>query len=146
MLLGHQTDYDDTLYAVPFQLEIESVLAKPLEHQCSDATTSPATGTDRLRSPPRAELEALAVPGRTLLIGATVLPVHSLRPDSDDASRKNYRSLASRAAVSTSSMCGTQLFASATSLIRGQILPPSEMKSLLYGSTARSPVLLLSKG
>ncbi len=37
-------------------------------------------------------------------------------------------------------MCGTQLLASATAWMRGQILPPSEMKSL-YGSTTRSPVM-----
>src|SRR5215813_9423635 len=37
-------------------------------------------------------------------------------------------------------MCGTQLLASATALMRGQILPPSEMKSL-YGSTTRRAVI-----
>src|SRR5215467_1279038 len=52
---------------------------------------------------------------------------------------KNTRSLACRAAPRTFSMFGTQLFASATALMRGQILPPSEMKSL-YGSTTRSAV------
>ena len=36
-------------------------------------------------------------------------------------------------------MCGTQLFASATALMRGQILPPSEMESL-YRSITRSAV------
>src|SRR5262249_47458548 len=40
-------------------------------------------------------------------------------------------------------MLGTQLFASATPLIRSQILPPSEIKSL-YGSTSRSAVSSLS--
>src|SRR5215813_2972968 len=53
------------------------------------------------------------------------------------------RSFASRAAFKTCSMCGTQLFASATALIRFQILPPSEMKSL-YGSTTSSAVSCLS--
>src|SRR5262249_19400832 len=36
-----------------------------------------------------------------------------------------------------------QLFASATALMRGQILPPSEMKSL-YGSTTSNAVMPLS--
>src|SRR5664279_6475040 len=40
-------------------------------------------------------------------------------------------------------MLGTQLFATATVLMRSQILPPSEMKSL-YGSMTRSAVLSLS--
>src|SRR5215510_5610832 len=40
-------------------------------------------------------------------------------------------------------MWGTQLLASATALMRGQTLPPSEMKSL-YGSTTSSAVMLLS--
>src|SRR5215468_2941712 len=39
-------------------------------------------------------------------------------------------------------MLGTQLFASATALMLGQILPPSEMKSL-YGSTTKSAVISL---
>ena len=37
---------------------------------------------------------------------------------------------AARAAFRTFSMLETQSFASATALMRGQILPPSEMKSL----------------
>src|SRR5262245_42515730 len=41
-------------------------------------------------------------------------------------------------------MFGTQLLASATALIRGQILPPSEMKSL-YGSITTSVVMPLSE-
>src|SRR5664279_2155938 len=41
-------------------------------------------------------------------------------------------------------MLGTQLFATATVLMRSQILPPSEMKSL-YGSMTRSAVISLSK-
>src|SRR5262249_41086549 len=40
-------------------------------------------------------------------------------------------------------MLETQSFASATALMRGQILPPSEMKSL-YGSTTSSAVMPLS--
>src|SRR5262245_11934132 len=40
-------------------------------------------------------------------------------------------------------MLETQSFASATALMRGQILPPSEMKSL-YGSTTKRALILLS--
>src|SRR5262249_33445814 len=40
-------------------------------------------------------------------------------------------------------MLETQPFASATALMRGQILPPSEMKSL-YGSTTKRALMLLS--
>src|SRR5262249_14513635 len=53
------------------------------------------------------------------------------------------RRSALRAAFRTSSICWTQLLASATALMRGQILPPSEMKSL-YGSTTSSAVMSLS--
>src|SRR5215831_4964063 len=53
------------------------------------------------------------------------------------------RSFALRATFRTSSICATQLLASATALMRGQILPPSEMKSL-YGSTTSSAVMPLS--
>src|SRR5215467_7149523 len=56
---------------------------------------------------------------------------------------KNTRSFALRAAFRTSSIWGTQLLASATALMLGQSLPPSEMKSL-YGSTTSSAVMLLS--
>jgi len=41
-------------------------------------------------------------------------------------------------------MFRTQLLASATALMRGQILPPSERKSL-YGSTTTSAVMSLSE-
>src|SRR5262249_38755990 len=52
-------------------------------------------------------------------------------------------SFTARAAFRTFSMLGTQSFASATALMRGQILPPSEMKSL-YGSTTKRALMLLS--
>ena len=52
-----------------------SVLAKPLEHQCSSATTSPSCGTNSLRiSPPHVPyLEDLPRPSG-LLNGRNVLP------------------------------------------------------------------------
>ncbi len=51
-----------------FSSRSRSVLAKPLEHQCSEATTSPACGHElgAELSAPGAELEALAMPCRAL--------------------------------------------------------------------------------
>src|SRR5215510_9598309 len=63
--------------------------------------------------------------------------------DSSAGSGRQKRSFALRAAFRTSSIWGMQLLASATALMRGQILPPSEMKSL-YGSTTSSAVMSLS--
>jgi hypothetical protein len=139
--MGYQADDDQLVNAVFLELQIEIGVG--------EATGTPVLRRDNLAwlgfepgpdlTTPRAVFEALARPG-CFLDGRNILPGLVVAGVIPPMQRIETRSPAARAAFSTCSIFGTQWFASATPLMRSQILPPSGMKSL-YGSTTRSAVI-----